>query len=148
MTKPPRELLDLLYRYDSAIQSLVLGLRQVVLEELGPCHEYIFEMRSKVVLLYGTTEHVIRDAICSINPFSKHVNLGFYHGVDLENASDPLEGSGKAMRHMKLRKLSELDRPAVRTYLRRARKHAGLSRPRQRTQDDVVTRVKRKQFSF
>ena len=37
-----------------------------------PASEYIFEMRSKVVLLYGTTERVIKDCICSIHVFVKH----------------------------------------------------------------------------
>jgi hypothetical protein len=144
MTKPPRELLEFLYQYDSAIQSLGLGLRKVVLEEMAPCHEYIFAMRSKVVLLYGPTERVIADGICLVSVFTKHVNLGFMHGADLEDANGVLQGSGKAMRHITLKTLSELDRPEIRAYLRQARKHAGLRRPRQRTADDVVTRVKGK----
>ena len=141
---PPRELLEFLYRYDPGIQSLALGLRMVILEEMAPCHEYIFEMRSKVVLLYGATERVIDDGICHINVFAKHVNLGFQRGTDLEDASGVLQGTGKAMRHITLRKLSELDRPEIRAYLRQARKHAGLKRRRHRTADEVVTRVKQK----
>jgi hypothetical protein len=61
MTKPPRELLEFLHRYDPAVRSLALGVRTVVHEEMAPCHEYIFAMRSKVVLLYGVTERVIED---------------------------------------------------------------------------------------
>jgi hypothetical protein len=144
MTKPPPELLEFLYRYDPAIQSLALGLRKVVLEEMAPCHEYIFEMRSKVVLLYGTTQRVIKDCICSINVFAKHVNLGFHRGTDLDDASGALQGAGKVMRHITLKKLSELDRPEIRAYLRRARKGAGPRRVRDRTADEVVTRVKGK----
>jgi len=142
MTKPPRELLQFLHRYEPAIQSLALGLRKVVLEEMAPCHEYIFEMRSKVVLLYGATERVIEDGICYINVFRKHVNLGFPRGADLVDASGMLQGAGKAFRHITLQKLSELDRPEIRAYLRQARKRAGLGRPRRPTAGDVVTRVK------
>ena len=142
MTKPPRELLEFLYHYDPAVQSLGLGLRKVVLEEMAPCHEYIFAMRSKVVLLYGPTERVITDGICLVGVFTKHVNLGFMRGAELEDASGVLQGSGKAMRHITLKRLSELDRPEIRAYLRQARKHAGLRRPRQRTAGDVITRVK------
>jgi hypothetical protein len=142
VTKPPRELLEFLYHHDPAIRSLALGLRKVVLEEMAPCHEYIFAMRSKVVLLYGPTERVIADGICLISVFTKHVNLGFMRGADLEDASGVLQGNGKAMRQITLKKLSELDRPEIRACLRQARKHAGLRRPRQPTADDVVTRVK------
>jgi hypothetical protein len=148
MTQPPPELREFLHRYAPAIQSLTLGLRTVVLEELAPCHEYIFEMRSKVVLLYGATEHVIKDGICYIAPFSKHVNLGFHRGAHLNNRARRLEGTGKAMRHIKLKKLSELDRPDLRGYLRQARKQAGLNRPRHRADGDVVTRVKPRRASF
>ena len=94
MKKPPHELLEFLYRYDPAIQSLALGLRKVALEEMAPGHEYIFEMRSKVVLLYGTTERVIKDCICGINVFVKHVTLTFHRGTDLEDAKGVLQGAG------------------------------------------------------
>ena len=144
MTKPPRELLEFLYRYDPAIQSLALALRKLVHEEMAPCHEYIFEMRSKVVLLYGATERVIKDGICNIGVFARHVTLGFPRGKDLDDPPGLLEGTGKAMRHVRLKKLSELDRPEIRAYLRQARKRAGLKRRCHRTADEVVTRVKQK----
>jgi hypothetical protein len=144
MTKPPHELLEFLYRYDPAIQSLALGLRKVVLEELAPCHEYIFDMRSKVVLVYGATDRVIKDSICFIGVFAKHVTLTFKRGTDLDDRSGALKGTGKAMRHLTLKKLSELDRPEIRALLRKARKLAGLRRLRRPTADDVVTRVKKK----
>ena len=142
MTKPPPELIDFLYRHEPAIQSLALGLRTVVVAEMAPCHEYIFSMGSKVVLLYGATERVIKDNICSISVFTKHVNLGFHHGADLKDTDGVLQGSGKTWRHVSLRRLSDLDRPEIRTYLRAARKGAGLPRPSRRTPADVVTRVK------
>jgi uncharacterized protein DUF1801 len=142
MTKPPRELIDFLYRHDPAIQSLALGLRRVVLDEMVPCHEYIFAMRSKVVLMYGGSDQVIKDNICSISVFTKHVNLGFRRGADLKDGRGILQGSGKTWRHVTLRKLSELDRPELRQYVREARRLAGLKRPRVPTEDGLVTRVK------
>ena len=144
MVKPPRELLEFLYPYDAAIQSLALGLRTVVIEEMRPCHEYIFSMKSKVVLLYGATDKVIKDSVCAINVLTRHVNLGFHRGADLKDADRVLQGTGKTWRHIGLKNLSELDRPEIRAYLREARKRAGLERPRNRTPDGVVTRVKAK----
>ncbi len=38
MTKPPRELLEFLRRYEPDIQGVALGLRMVVLDEMAPCH--------------------------------------------------------------------------------------------------------------
>ena len=144
MTSPPRELLEFLCRYDPGIQALALGLRKVIHEELAPCHEYIFEMRSKIVLLYGATERVIADGICNINVFTRHLLLGFPRGADLADPAGILQGTGQGMRHITLQKLSDLDRPEIREYLRRARKQAGLKRRRQGTADEVVTSVKQK----
>ena len=92
--KPPPELLEFLWRYEPAVKELALGLRQLVHEEMMPCHEYIFAMRSKVVLLYGATERVVDDGICHINVFARHVNLGFSRGTELEDSGGILRGSG------------------------------------------------------
>lgn len=144
MTKPPRELLEFLYRYEPDLKAVALGLRKVVLGEMAPCHEYIFAMRSAVMLLYGPTDRVIEDCICMISVHKKRVNLTFTNGTELEDSYGVLQGSGKRMRHITLKHEPELDRPEIRAYLRRARKHAGLTRPRQRTADDVITVVKAK----
>jgi hypothetical protein len=146
-TKPPPELLEFLYRYDPAIQSLALGLRKVVLEEMAPCHEYIFSMRSKIVLLYSATARVVKDCICSIGVFTRHATLAFHRGTDLDDTKGVLQGTGKAMRHIKVTRLSELDRPEIRAYLRQARKRVPVTWPREHTTENVVTRVKRNSAS-
>jgi hypothetical protein len=138
----PPQLLEFLYGHEQRVQSLALGLRKVVLEEMAPCHEHIFRMRSKVVLLYGPTERVIKDCICHIAVFTRHVNLGFMHGTDLEDKAGLLKGSGKTMRHISLKKVSDLDRPEIRAFLRQARQRAGLKRRRRGALDEVVTTVK------
>jgi len=140
--KHPPELLDFLYQYDRPVQTIALGLRQVVHEEMAPCHEYIFAMRSKVVLLYGATARVIADGICNIGVFARHVTLGFPRGADLKDPAGVLQGTGKGMRHITVKKLSELDRPEIRAFLRQARKHAGLKRRNPRATAEVLTRVK------
>ncbi len=142
MTKPPRELLEFLRRYEPAVQSVALGLRTVVLEEMAPCHEYIFAMRHTVVLLYGPTDRVIEDCICQIGVYRKHVNLQFTQGTELEDTFGILQGTGKRMRHITVKSLPDLDRQEIRAYLRQARKQAGLTRPRQRRAGDVITKVK------
>ncbi|MEQ8424245.1 MAG: DUF1801 domain-containing protein [Cyclobacteriaceae bacterium] len=38
-----------------------------------------------------------------VNAFSNHVNVGFFYGADLEDARGILEGSGKRMRHVKIK---------------------------------------------
>ena len=38
-----------------------------------------------------------------VNVFTAHVNVGFFHGVALPDPARLLQGSGKSMRHVKLR---------------------------------------------
>ena len=38
-----------------------------------------------------------------VNVFTSHVNVGFFHGAALHDADGLLEGTGKFMRHVKLR---------------------------------------------
>jgi hypothetical protein len=38
-----------------------------------------------------------------VNVFSAHVNVGFFHGAALPDPAGMLQGSGKFMRHVKLR---------------------------------------------
>jgi hypothetical protein len=47
------------------------------------------------------------------------------------------------MRHIQVKKLSDLDRPELRAYLKQARRQAGLAPRRKGAPADVVTRVKR-----
>ena len=113
MNDPPPDLAQFLARYDDAVQSLTYDLRAMVVRELAPCCEHIFEMRSKVMLLYGTSERVISDGICSIGVFHRHVTLTFVEGVDLQDPGQLLRGAGKTMRHLRVASSADLDRKEV-----------------------------------
>ena len=141
MAKPPKELLDLLKPYDRGVQELTLTLRDLVLEKLAPCCEYIVEVYI-VSILYGPT-HRMKDGICYIGVIQDHVNLGFIRGSELADPQRILEGTGKQMRHIKIRNISDLGRPAIRAYLQEACERAGyeVAADKEKT---VTTSVKRK----
>ena len=48
-----------------------------------------------------------------VNVFRAHMNVGFYHGADLEDPSALLEGTGKRMRHVKLKPDAATDPAAL-----------------------------------
>jgi len=141
MTKPPGELLDFLYRHDPDVKALTLALRDVVLGEMAPCHEYIFTMGRRVVLLYGPTSRVIEDCVCMIGVYQSHANLQFTHGIDLADRHGLLKGTGKRMRHLTVRAPSDVDRQEIRELLRQARKNAGMAQ-RLGKAGEVITKVK------
>jgi hypothetical protein len=52
-----------------------------------------------------------------VNSFKSHVNVGFFYGAALEDPARLLEGSGKRMRHMKLKPDSAPDSVALRALI-------------------------------
>lgn len=128
---PPPELLDFLAPYDAEVRELALKLRRLVLSELGGCHENIYDAYNGVAISYGTSPRT-RDGICHVAVYSRHVNLGFHHGADLDDPAGVLEGSGKAIRHLRVASAADLKRPALREFLRKAKAHAGVAPARTR----------------
>ena len=52
-------------------------------------------------------------AFCYVNAFTAHVNVGFFLGAELSDPHGLLEGTGKFMRHVKIRPESEVDVAAL-----------------------------------
>jgi hypothetical protein len=48
-----------------------------------------------------------------VNVFKAHVNVGFFYGADLDDPSGLLEGTGKRMRHVKVRPAAGLNVAAL-----------------------------------
>jgi len=55
-----------------------------------------------------------------VNSFKGHVNVGFFYGAMLEDPGAMLEGSGKRMRHVKLKPDSEVDIEGLRDLIQAA----------------------------
>jgi len=52
-------------------------------------------------------------AFAYVGVFTAHVNVGFFQGAELPDPGGLLEGSGKFMRHVKLRPDAEADAAAL-----------------------------------
>lgn len=59
-----------------------------------------------------------------VNVFKKHVNVGFFNGAALADPGGLLEGSGRRMRHVKLRLGEVVDRRALVALINKAYKDA------------------------
>jgi hypothetical protein len=55
-----------------------------------------------------------------VNAFTAHVNIGFFLGAGLDDPASLLEGTGKRMRHVKLKPGQPADEAAVRALIRNA----------------------------
>ena len=146
--RPPPALLKFLKPYDPSIQDLALKLRSLVLEEMAPCYENIYDAYSAVAIGYGWSDRM-RDGVFHIAVYTKHVNLGFNHGATLEDPLEILEGSGSQIRHLKITNVSAIQRSEIRAYIRRALQAArddarklGDVIPPMKKRDGVISTVK------
>ena len=140
-TTPPRALVGFLKPYDPALRTLALGLRALVLGELAPCYESIYDAYSAVAIGYGPTGRLSED-ICHIAVYSKHVNLGLNRGTLLPDPQGVLKGTGTWTRHVTLTSTADLDRPEIRALLRAACAEAD-HRPGRLKNPTVLSTVKR-----
>ena len=143
---PPTALIKFLKPYDREVRDVALKLRALVLEEMAPCYENIYDAYSAVAIGYGTSDR-LRDGIFHIAVYSNHVNLGFNDGASLDDPKGILQGSGKLIRHITIETAEELKRPELRAYIRRARKKAlddarKLGEPAPKKPEGVVSTVK------
>ncbi len=120
-TSAPPALRKFLEPYDREVRDLALKLRALVIEEMAPCYENIYDAYSAVAIAYSTSER-LSDGICHIAVYAKHVNLGFNDGATLADPKKILKGTGKSIRHITIKETSDLARPEIRSYLRRARR--------------------------
>lgn len=117
--KPPADLIKFLKPYDRAIQKLALDLRTIVIDELAPCYENIYDAYSAVAIGYGSSER-FSDGICHIAVYARAVNLGFNQGASLDDPEGILQGTGKRIRHISLKTTADLTNPVIRRFLKRA----------------------------
>ena len=52
-------------------------------------------------------------AFAYVNAFKAHVNVGFFRGAEIADPEDLLEGTGKFMRHVKLRPERDIEARAL-----------------------------------
>lgn len=59
-------------------------------------------------------------AFAYVNAFKAHVNVGFFRGAEIADPTHLLEGTGKFMRHVKLRPECEVDLRALNNLIETA----------------------------
>ena len=59
-------------------------------------------------------------AFAYVNAFSAHVNVGFFRGAEIADPNGLLVGTGRFMRHVKLRPSEDVDASALRGLIQTA----------------------------
>ncbi len=98
-------------------QKLVFELLKLIRRLVPGAKEKIYKGWGVIDYQLGTS----RDFI-SIGPQKKYVNLYFMRGIDLPDSGNLLEGSGKNMRHVKIRSSKDLENEQLNKLILRAAK--------------------------
>jgi hypothetical protein len=86
-----------------------------VLEVLPEAREILD--RSDRLVAYATGPRPIKDLWAGIAPHTSHVNLQLANGALIADPAGLVEGTGKRVRHVKLRSVGDVERPELRSLL-------------------------------
>jgi hypothetical protein len=104
-------------------RELVQALRPVVMGAIPGLTEKVHMGWEVIHYAAGPS---MRDMVVAIGPHKAYVNLEFGDGVDLPDPARRLEGTGKRMRHVKIRTVEGARHPDVRALLEAAARKRGL----------------------
>ena len=65
------------------------------------------------IIGYGVGPKKMSEHFCYIGAHREHVNLRFYYGTVLPDPIGLLEGTGRKLRHIKVREVEEIAQPAL-----------------------------------
>ena len=97
-----------------------------VLPELQPVVALIREMMKeyapnvKELISYGIPAYRAKRIIAVISPTKKDITFAFSRGAQMEDKYNLLRGVGKSSKHVKIKRVAEANREALRYYIQQA----------------------------
>ncbi len=101
----------LLQLKDASLVELYIQLREVILDIHPEANELLYHTHA-LTSVYSITDK-LGDGYCHIPIYTKHLNLGFNKGSLLEDPHGLLEGTGKFIRHIPIREVTDIDKKGV-----------------------------------
>ena len=105
---------EFLSKHTPEVQALAQRTREVIREVNPTVVESVNPGRNN--LAYGTGMRM-GEWYCYIAPFKSYMNLGFLRGTELPDPEGLLEGTGKLLRHVKIKRIEDVEGPSVRALL-------------------------------
>lgn len=109
---------DILELANPALRPICAALRSLVASQHTDFVELVWP-RQKIAS-FGVGPKKMTQHYAYIGVQGSHVNLGFYHGASLADPTGLLEGTGRQMRHIKIRDVADVNSAAVANLLRQA----------------------------
>jgi hypothetical protein len=112
---------QMLERSSPEVQEIARRLRALVVEVMPDVVEVPWPHQGTAG--YGVGPKKNSEHFCYIAPQKERVNFGFFYGAELSDPAGLLEGTGKLLRHVKIKSVEEVERPALRQLLEAASTH-------------------------
>lgn len=102
---------ELMRGREEDVIKIALAARKAVLKAAGKCSEIIYETYciSNAFTFTGKQGQ----GFIHIATYAEHVNLGFDRGTELDDSDSRLAGTGKLIRHIRLKSIADTRDPAV-----------------------------------
>jgi len=110
--KAARVWIDRYVNKSKKLSAVAKGVRALVKKNVPGCEEYVNPWKIPSFDLNGP--------LCFYMVAKEHVVFGFLRGAILHDPAKLLEGTGKFLRHVKLRSPADVRRPQVRALLKEA----------------------------
>lgn len=120
MSKRPvhPDFLLLLHNKNPELVELYLGLRQYILELFPDCNEMLYHTHA-LTSVYSVSDK-LSDAFCMLPIYNNHLNLGFNKGTVLKDPNHLLTGTGNLIRHIDVKKITDIKNAKVKALLTEA----------------------------
>lgn len=98
-------------KVEPELRPLVTALRDVLKENAPKAQE---------VISYGMLTYGLKRPLAWILPSKTGITLGFREGMHFEDKHNLLRGTAKHAKHIRMKRLDEVDKPALRYYIKQA----------------------------
>ncbi|MCS6833364.1 MAG: DUF1801 domain-containing protein [Flammeovirgaceae bacterium] len=112
------ELDDFLRQFSPEVAHTAKNLFELAASIMLPEKKVWIDHADKMIV-FGT-EKTMKGEICYIRPLKDAVNLGFFHATALPDPHGLLQGMGKMLRHVKVKKKTSLPLEPLRELLQNA----------------------------
>ena len=113
------ELDKLIARLPPDMAKLTKAVLAIMRKRLPGATELVYDKKRTLVIGFCPDDRAMH-VINSIATYTKWINLYFYEGDNLPDPEGLLEGSGVAVRHIRITNAKDLDRPAVKALMAEA----------------------------
>ena len=109
---------DALAGSSDQVQEIARRLRELIVEVYPDVVEVPWPKQR--IAGYGVGPKKMSEHFCYIGAHREHVNLGFYYGAELPDPEGLMEGTGKKLRHIKVRDAEGIGQSSLRRYIQLA----------------------------